>query len=73
MIKELVSVEERVGPGILIRRIEYRSGIYTHTDEQLRVAKEVTDQVQKDHFTPKGKTIVSEIQPAGTWYGAEVC
>ena len=52
--------------------IEYRSGIYTHSDEQMRIAKEVTDQVQKDHFTPEGKTITTEIVPAGTWYDAEV-
>ena len=52
--------------------VEYRSGIYTHSAEQMRIAKEVTDQVQKDHFTPKGKTIVTEIVRAGPWYDAEV-
>jgi peptide-methionine (S)-S-oxide reductase len=51
---------------------EYRSGIYTHTEEQERIAKEVTEKVQKEHFTPKGMKIVTEIQPAGTWYDAEV-
>jgi len=51
---------------------EYRSGIFTHTDEQMRIAKEVTEKVQKEHFTSKGLRIVTEIQPAGTWYDAEV-
>jgi Peptide methionine sulfoxide reductase len=51
---------------------EYRSGIYTHSEEQMKIAKEVTEQVQKEHFTPKGQKIVTEIQPAGTWYNAEV-
>jgi peptide-methionine (S)-S-oxide reductase len=51
---------------------EYRSGIYTHSEEQMRIAKEVTEQVQKDHFSGKGQNIVTEIQPAGTWYNAEV-
>lgn len=49
---------------------EYRSGIYTHTDEQLRIAREVTDRIQKEHFS--GQTIATEIVPAGTWYNAEV-
>lgn len=51
---------------------EYRSGIFTHTDEQLRIAHEVTEKIQAEHFTPKGKTIVTEIAPAGIWYDAEV-
>jgi hypothetical protein len=38
----------------------------------MRIAKEVTKQIQKDHFTPKGETITTEIVPAGTWYDAEV-
>ncbi len=52
--------------------LEYRSGIYTHTDEQLAIAEQVTAQIQKDRFDPKGKKITTEIQPAGTWYDAEV-
>lgn len=51
---------------------QYRSGIYTHTPEQAKIAKEVTEKVQAEHFSPKGQKIVTEIQEAGTWYDAEV-
>jgi hypothetical protein len=50
---------------------EYRSAIFTTTDEQARVAREVTDQVQKDHFDSNGKKIVTEITPAPKWFEAE--
>jgi peptide methionine sulfoxide reductase MsrA len=50
---------------------EYRSAIFTNTPEQLEIAKSVTDEVQKKHFDPKGKKIVTEITPAGEWYDAE--
>ncbi len=72
MMQELVCTHITAFYGCLHFGVEYRSGIYTHSDEQMRIAKEVTDQVQKDHFTPKGKTITTEIVPAGTWYDAEV-
>lgn len=38
----------------------------------MKIAKEVTERIQKDHFASKGQTITTEIQPAGTWYDAEV-
>ncbi|PVF99229.1 methionine-S-sulfoxide reductase [Serendipita vermifera] len=50
---------------------QYRSGIYTHSEEQAKIAKEVTKRIQQEHFTPKGLNIVTEIQPAGVWYDAE--
>jgi peptide-methionine (S)-S-oxide reductase len=50
---------------------EYRSAIFTIGDEQARVAREVTAQVQKDHFDAKGKKIVTEITPAPKWFEAE--
>ncbi|KAG8839327.1 Peptide-methionine (S)-S-oxide reductase [Serendipita sp. 411] len=50
---------------------QYRSGIYTHTDEQEKIAKEVTERIQEKYFAPKGLTITTEIIPAGTWYNAE--
>lgn len=51
--------------------LEYRSAIFTNSDEQYEVAKRVTDEVQKKHFDPKGQKIVTEITPAGKWWDAE--
>lgn len=51
--------------------LEYRSAIFTIDDEQARIAREVTAQVQKDHFDPQGKKIVTEITPATKWFEAE--
>ncbi|KAH7928026.1 PMSR-domain-containing protein [Leucogyrophana mollusca] len=50
---------------------QYRSAIFTHSDEQLAMAKRVTEEVQAKHFTPKGVKIVTEIIAAGPWYDAE--
>jgi len=50
---------------------QYRSAIFTTTDDQARIAREVTAQVQKDHFDSKGKKIVTEISPATKWFEAE--
>jgi len=56
---------------ILMNCLEYRSGIFTHTPEQLEIAKEVTVRIQKEHFDPKGQTITTVIEPAGLWWNAE--
>ncbi|GJJ76321.1 peptide-methionine (S)-S-oxide reductase [Entomortierella parvispora] len=48
---------------------QYRSVIFTHGAEQERIAKQVTAEVQEKHY--KGKTIVTEIVPAGEWFDAE--
>ncbi|KZT03227.1 peptide methionine sulfoxide reductase [Laetiporus sulphureus 93-53] len=50
---------------------QYRSAIFYHSPEQLQIAKRVTDDVQKKHFDPIGKKIVTQIVPAGPWYDAE--
>ncbi|RPD68400.1 peptide methionine sulfoxide reductase [Lentinus tigrinus ALCF2SS1-7] len=50
---------------------QYRSAIFYHTPEQLEIAKRVTEEVQKKHFDPIGKKIVTEIIPAGPWWDAE--
>lgn len=31
----------------------------------------MTKEVQEKHFTPKGETIVTLIEPAGPWFDAE--
>ncbi|SJL08354.1 related to Probable peptide methionine sulfoxide reductase [Armillaria ostoyae] len=50
---------------------QYRSAIFTNSPEQEVIAKRVTEEVQTKHFTPKGKTIVTEILEAGPWWDAE--
>ncbi|KZS89547.1 peptide methionine sulfoxide reductase [Sistotremastrum niveocremeum HHB9708] len=53
------------------RGTQYRSAIFTNTPEQQTIAERVTAEVQKAHFDARGKKIVTEIVPAGTWYDAE--
>ncbi|KAF8652505.1 hypothetical protein AX16_004378 [Volvariella volvacea WC 439] len=50
---------------------QYRSAIFIHTPTQQQIAERVTAEVQAKHFTPKGKTIVTEIIEAGEWWDAE--
>ena len=44
------------------RGTQYRSAIFAHSDEQLDIAKKVTEEVQKKHFDPKGKKIVTQLE-----------
>ncbi|KIK61541.1 hypothetical protein GYMLUDRAFT_42537 [Collybiopsis luxurians FD-317 M1] len=53
------------------RGTQYRSAIFTHSPEQLEVAKKATSEVQDKHFTPRGEKIVTQIVEAGPWYDAE--
>ncbi|KAG1807170.1 peptide methionine sulfoxide reductase [Suillus subaureus] len=48
---------------------QYRSTIFTHSPEQSKIAKDVTQKVQEEHF--KGQKIVTGIEEAGQWYDAE--
>ncbi|TBU24922.1 peptide methionine sulfoxide reductase [Dichomitus squalens] len=50
---------------------QYRSAIFYNTPEQEEIAKRVTEEVQKEHFDPVGKKIVTQIVPAGQWWDAE--
>ncbi|KAI0252751.1 peptide methionine sulfoxide reductase [Lactifluus subvellereus] len=50
---------------------QYRSAIFFNTPEQESIACRVTQEVQEKHFTPKGQKIVTTIEEAGPWYGAE--
>ena len=56
---------------VLSPRSEYRSEIFTHSPEQVEIAKRVTEEVQAKHFTPKGEKIATKITPAGQWWDAE--
>ncbi|KAL2350793.1 peptide methionine sulfoxide reductase [Cryomyces antarcticus] len=48
---------------------QYRSAIFYHDEEQEKIARDVTKQVQ-DKWWTKGK-VVTEILPAGEWWDAE--
>jgi len=50
---------------------QYRSAIFTNTDEQQTIAERVTKEIQAKYFDPKGQKIVTSIEPAGPWYDAE--
>lgn len=50
------------------RGTQYRSGIYTHNDEQAKIAREVTDQVNAQWWK---RGVATEIAPAGQWWDAE--
>ena len=54
-----------------IRDTEYHSAIFTHSPEQATTAQRVMEEIQAKYFTLKGKKIVTEIIPAGTWWDAE--
>ncbi|KAL9079168.1 MAG: hypothetical protein Q9157_001919 [Trypethelium eluteriae] len=48
---------------------QYRSAIFFHDEEQEKVAKEVTEKVQKEWW--KDGKVVTEVLPGGEWYDAE--
>jgi peptide-methionine (S)-S-oxide reductase len=47
---------------------QYRSAIFTHGDEQLQIAKDVTEKVGKEWYK---KPITTDVEPAGKWWDAE--
>ena len=50
---------------------QYRSGVYTTTDEQLALA--LASKAEYQQKLPAGKTITTEILPAREFYFAEAC
>jgi len=56
----------RQGPDV---GTQYRSAIFFHSPEQEKIAKDVTERVQKEWWK-QGK-IATEIVPAGEWWDAE--
>ncbi|KAI9828525.1 MAG: hypothetical protein M1819_006581 [Sarea resinae] len=48
---------------------QYRSAIFFHNEEQERIARDITNKVQKEWWN-RGK-VVTEIIPAGEWWDAE--
>ncbi|KAF8526072.1 peptide methionine sulfoxide reductase [Hysterangium stoloniferum] len=50
---------------------QYRSAIFTHSDEQAQIAKSVTSDIQAKHFDKRGQTIATIIEPFKEWFPAE--
>lgn len=48
---------------------QYRSAIFYHTPEQKQVTDDVIAAITKDGIYPR--PIVTQVEPAGTWYEAE--
>ncbi|GAA5975555.1 hypothetical protein JCM10908_005200 [Rhodotorula pacifica] len=57
---------DRQGPDV---GTQYRSAIFTLSDEQAEIAKKVMSEVQEAHYP--NKKIATVIQPAGKWWDAE--
>ncbi|KAJ5156191.1 Peptide methionine sulfoxide reductase [Penicillium capsulatum] len=55
----------RQGPDV---GTQYRSVIFTHGDEQQKIAESVTDKVSKQWFK---QPVSTEVVPAGQWWDAE--
>jgi peptide-methionine (S)-S-oxide reductase len=60
------TTKDRQGPDT---GTQYRSGIFYHDEEQEKIAKDVTEKVQKEWW--KNGKVVTEILPAGQWWNAE--
>lgn len=48
---------------------QYRSAIFYHTPEQKQIADDVIAAIMKERIYPN--PIVTQVEPAGTWYEAE--
>lgn len=59
------TTKDQQGPD---RGSQYRSAIFHHDAEQEKVAREVTDQVNKQWWK---SSVTTEILPAGEWWDAE--
>lgn len=55
----------RQGPDV---GTQYRSVIFTHGDEQQKIAESITDKVSKEWFK---QPVSTQIVPAGQWWDAE--
>lgn len=60
------TTSNRQGPDV---GSQYRSGIFYHDEEQEKIAREVTQKVQKQWW--KEGTVQTQILKAGTWWDAE--
>ncbi|GAA5922429.1 hypothetical protein JCM1841_004905 [Sporobolomyces salmonicolor] len=57
---------DRQGPDV---GTQYRSAIFTASDEQAKVANKVIGEVQEAHYP--GQKIATKVEPAGKWWDAE--
>ncbi|KAJ5774303.1 Peptide methionine sulfoxide reductase MsrA [Penicillium paradoxum] len=59
------TTENRQGPDV---GTQYRSAIFTHGEEQQRIAEEISEKVSKEWYK---KSVATKVVPAGQWYTAE--
>lgn len=55
----------RQGPDV---GTQYRSAIFTHGEEQQKIAEQITDKVSKEWYK---KPVSTQVIPAGQWWDAE--
>lgn len=54
------------------RGTQYRSAIFTHSDEQAEKAKSILELAQRQWWHGQGQgTITTTVMPAGKWWDAE--
>lgn len=59
------TTENRQGPDV---GTQYRSAIFTHGEEQQKIAEDITEKVSKEWYkTP----LSTKVLPAGQWWDAE--
>lgn len=59
------TTKDRQGPDV---GTQYRSAIFTHGEEQHKIAEEITDKVSKQWYK---QPVSTQIIPAGQWWDAE--
>lgn len=59
------TTKDRQGPDM---GTQYRSAIFTHSDDQNKIAHDITDKVGKEWYQ---KPITTQIIEAGQWWDAE--
>lgn len=59
------TTQDRQGPDV---GTQYRSAIFTHDEEQSKIAHEITDKVAKEWYK---QPVTTQIVPAGQWWDAE--
>lgn len=59
------TTQDRQGPDV---GTQYRSAIFTHDEEQSKIARDITDKVAKEWYK---QPVTTQIVPAGQWWDAE--
>ena len=59
------TTKDRQGPDM---GTQYRSAVFTHGEEQSKIARDITDKVSKEWYK---KPVSTQIVEAGQWWDAE--